>query len=88
MKNDHIRRIMKAYKPKNIKEHNKELISDYIKNAHLPLTIRQISDGTQLSVVTINKLIVELIESDTIISLDKHAKTCLLYTSPSPRDCS
>ncbi|MGL4342367.1 MAG: ROK family protein, partial [Lactococcus lactis] len=66
---------MKAYKPKNIKEHNKELISDYIKNAHLPLTIRQISDGTQLSVVTINKLIVELIESDTIISLDKHAKT-------------
>jgi len=75
LKNDHIRRIMKAYKPKNIKEHNKELISDYIKNAHLPLTIRQISDGTQLSVVTINKLIVELIESDTIISLDKHAKT-------------
>lgn len=31
---------MKAYKPKNIKEHNKELISDYIKNSQLPLTIR------------------------------------------------
>ena len=66
---------MKAYKPKNIKEHNKELISDYIKNSQLPLTIRQISEGTQLSVVTINKLILELIENSTIKALEKHAKT-------------
>ncbi len=66
---------MKAYKPKNIKEHNKELISDYIKNSQLPLTIRQISEGAQLSVVTINKLILELIENSTIKALEKHAKT-------------
>lgn len=66
---------MKAYQPKNIKEHNKNLIIQILKDSELPLTKRELSDQAKLSVVTINKLIPELVETQIITEFDSPIET-------------
>lgn len=66
---------MKAYKQGNIKEHNKQLLLTILKAKQAPLSKRQLADETNLSVVTINKLIAELVQNGEIVELNKPVKT-------------
>lgn len=66
---------MKAYQPKNIKEHNKNLIIQILIESERPLTKRELSSHANLSVVTINKLIPELLDIQVITELDNPIET-------------
>ncbi len=66
---------MKAFQPKNIKEHNQNLIVELLKNCEFPMTTRQLSEVSHLSVVTLNKLIPELIGKDSILAVEEQFKT-------------
>lgn len=66
---------MKAYKPKNIKQHNQDLLIELLKKNGLPMTKKQLAEQSHLSVVTINKLIPELVENHYFIELDTPFET-------------
>lgn len=66
---------MKAYQPKNIKEHNKGLLIQLLKDSDVPLTKRELAQASQLSVVTINKLIPELLETGIITEMANPIET-------------
>lgn len=66
---------MKAYKQKNIKEHNQDLLIELLKQNASPMTKRQLSEQSHLSVVTINKLIPEIVQKKIFIELDTPFET-------------
>lgn len=66
---------MKAYKQKNIKEHNQDLLIELLKQNVSPMTKRQLSEQSHLSVVTINKLIPEIVQNNIFIELDTPFET-------------
>lgn len=66
---------MKAYQPQTIKEHNQNLILLILKKSLEPMTKRQLSEHTGLSIVTINKLLPQLMDQEIILALDEPKKT-------------
>lgn len=66
---------MKAYKPKNIKAHNQDLLIELLKQNVTPMTKRQLSEQSHLSVVTINKLIPGIVQQNIFIELDTPIET-------------
>ncbi|OTN77350.1 hypothetical protein A5886_002450 [Enterococcus sp. 8G7_MSG3316] len=66
---------MKAYQPKNIKEHNQHLLLSILKEERVGMTTRQLAESSGLSVVTINKLLPELIENLWITPSEVRQKT-------------
>lgn len=66
---------MKAYNQKNIKKHNQDLLIELLKQNAAPMTKRQLSEQSHLSVVTINKLIPDLVQSNTFVELDTPFET-------------
>lgn len=66
---------MKAYNQKNIKKHNQDLLIELLKQNAAPMTKRQMSEQSHLSVVTINKLIPDLVQSNIFIELDTPFET-------------
>ncbi|XJS11060.1 hypothetical protein ACF3NG_02000 [Aerococcaceae bacterium WGS1372] len=66
---------MKAYQPKNIKENNKNLIIQILRESDQPLTKRELSSRSDLSVVTINKLIPELLATQVITEIANPIET-------------
>ncbi|EOH76340.1 MULTISPECIES: ROK family protein [Enterococcus] len=66
---------MKAYQPTTIKLHNQAVLLDLLKQQQAPMTKRQLADASQLSVVTINKLLPELIEKQLLLTTDQPQRT-------------
>lgn len=66
---------MKAYQPKNIKAHNQALLLSILKEEHRGMTKRQLAEAADLSVVTVNKLLPEMVDNQWIIPLDIPQKT-------------
>lgn len=60
---------MKSYRPTNIKAHNQLVITQVLRDNQVPLTKSQLSTLTNLSVVTINKLLPEMVTSQQIREL-------------------
>lgn len=66
---------MKAYKPNNIKTHNQDLLIRLLKQNATSMTKRQLSEQSQLSVVTINKLIPDIVQQNIFVELDTPIET-------------
>ena len=61
---------MKSYGPERIKKHNQKFIKKVFNDNQKPLTKTQLAKSTGLSVVTINKLLPEMIAKGELIELD------------------
>ncbi|MFV0561332.1 MAG: ROK family protein [Enterococcus sp.] len=66
---------MQSYRPTNIKQHNQKFITRILRNHAHPLTKSQLAKNTGLSVVTINKILPEMIENKEIIELETSVAT-------------
>lgn len=66
---------MKSYQPKSIKEHNQQLLIKLLKEKQDALTKSQLAQEAGLSVVTINKLLPELVASNLITESEHLVQT-------------
>lgn len=66
---------MKAFQQQSIKKNNQAFLLSLLKKNKAPMTKKELSEQSKLSVVTINKLIPELVESHKILPLETPLET-------------
>lgn len=66
---------MKAFQQQSIKKNNQNLLLSLLKKNKEAMTKKELSEQSRLSVVTINKLIPDLVESHKILPLETPLKT-------------
>ncbi|MDT2758177.1 ROK family protein [Enterococcus xiangfangensis] len=66
---------MKAFNQRDIKSHNQQLLINLLKMNPQPMTKKELSEQSELSVVTINKLLPEIVAANQLIELDKTIET-------------
>lgn len=67
--------IMKSYQPKSIKELNQKILINLLKANQDSLTKSQLAHAAGLSVVTINKLLPDLVASNAIKESENPVQT-------------